>query len=86
MSETELKRDIHELRDEVKANTKVTLEGFETMNGRVKTLELSEARRQGRESVSNGSDLDWKKLALQLVGILATGAAIGLAIARAVLK
>ncbi len=82
----EIKQQFRELRDELKQNTRLTQDGFEKMNERVQKLELDQARREGRDSVMNTADLDWKKVALALVGILKTAATAALLIAQAVLK
>lgn len=82
----ELRDQQRELRDEIKTNTELTREGFDKMNGRVKKLELSEANRIGRESVSKLADFGWKKLAFALVGIMTTATAIALVVVKAVFK
>lgn len=79
-----IQEDIRELRNEMRANTELTRKGFETMNGRVKKMELENAERKGKESVLKGSDLDWKKFAFGLLGILTTASAIALAVAQGV--
>lgn len=79
-----IQEDIRELRNEMRANTEITRKGFEVMNGRVKQIELENAERKGKESVLKGSDLDWKKFAFGLLGILTTASAIALAVAQGV--
>lgn len=81
----EVKNDVKGLRAELKANTDLTRKGFETMNGRVKKLELKEAERKGRESVVK-SDYDWKTITKALIGIISTAVAIAYLYAQAVFK
>lgn len=75
-----------ELRGEIKLNTELTRTGFEKMNGRVKKLELKEAVRQGREGLSSGGDMTWKKMSFALIGILSAGMTLGLVIAQGIFK
>ena len=82
----ELKKALDELKAEMKANTHLTQEGFNLINGRVKKLELDAARREGRDSVLNTQDLSWKKVTMQLLTILTTASAIAYLIAQYVLK
>lgn len=76
---TNLKEDVKEIKSDLKANTEVTRKGFETINGRIKVLELAEAERKGRESMVKGNSIDWEgiiKLALKALAgaiVLATG-------------
>lgn len=78
--------DIREIRDDVKDVKKDVRQGFDRMNGRVKKLELNEAKREGRESLSGGADMTWRKMSFALVGILSVGMTLGLAIAQGVFK
>lgn len=49
----------------------------EVMNGRMKKLEIKEARREGAESVSQTTQINWTKIVIGLITII--GGAIGLA-------
>lgn len=81
----ELKAHLNDLKAEMQANTKLTTDGFSTMNGRVKTLEISEARREGRESVMNTS-IDFKKLSIVVPVIIALAGAIAWVMSRTIIK
>jgi len=71
-----IREDIKQLGDKVTA-------GFEKMNGRVKKLELDNAREEGRRSimVSQGS-VDWPKVTLSLAKSLGIGLGIAYLIAQ----
>lgn len=49
----------------------------EVMNGRIKKLEIKQARREGAESVSQTTQINWTKIVIGLITII--GGAIGLA-------
>lgn len=73
-----LKEDINELKADVKTNTEVTRKGFETMNGRMKDIELWRARQEGRDEMSKGGQVDWNSLAKLAMKALGGAIAIGL--------
>jgi tetrahydromethanopterin S-methyltransferase subunit B len=77
----QLKKDFMADNGEIKAQVQAVNQLVEDlrkiMNSRVSKLELSEARREGRESASVAQPVNWNKIILGIIG-LAT-AAIGLA-------
>lgn len=73
MSPEILRQELKDLQEDVRDNTKLTREGFDTMNGRVKKLELKQAYQEGAESatkVTLGDGGDWKKVTFKLIGLL----------------
>lgn len=66
--------------------TSLTQAGFSKMDERVKAIELKQARQEGRDSVVNGTKINWGAILLSLAKAL--GIAIGLAylLAEALLK
>lgn len=71
----EIKDAIKELRDDMKANTAITQQGFERMNGRVKSLELKQAYQEGTEKAAQAAGIipdnrEWKKATFKLIGII----------------
>lgn len=71
--------EIREIKDTVKDIQKDVKDGFSKVNGRISALEISEAKRQGRESVITSGEMDWKKMAF-ILGSIITGV-VGLAAA-----
>lgn len=84
MSPESLQQEIRDLRSEIRDNTNLTKKGFETMNGRVKKLELSEAAREGFEKglVKGSLKIEgfWKRVALGITILTGTS---GLAVSAA---
>lgn len=82
----EIKNDIKDIRADVKEVVQKVDAGFSTMDGRVKNLELEQARQQGRESVMKGSNMDWRKLSGGLILILGTSLSIAYVIIERLVK
>lgn len=89
MSPESIQQEIRDLRNEIRENTNLTKQGFDTMNGRVKKLELTEATRQGMEQgLKTGSfkiESFWKRVALGIgifTGILSTASAAAVLVAK----
>lgn len=77
-----LKEDIDELKGDVKANTELTRKGFETMNGRVKDVELWIAGQKAVQEISKGGQIDWNGLAKLAMKALGGAIAIGLVLVQ----
>lgn len=89
MSPESIQQEIRDLRREIGENTKLTKNGFETMNGRVKKLELDKAWRDGNDSgIKSGTlkmDGFWKRIAVGItiaVGILSLASTAAVAVAK----
>lgn len=84
MSPESLQQEIRDLRSEIRENTKLTKNGFETVNGRIKKLELAEATREGFEKglVKGSLKIEgfWKRVALGITILTGTS---GLAVSAA---
>lgn len=65
----ELKELIKELSKKVDKNNDMTETGFKTMNGRVKTLELYQARQEGIQSVNRPVNINWTKIIIAIVSV-----------------
>lgn len=73
----EIKNHLAELSVELRNNNTAIDNLKDVMNGRIKALEVAEAKRQGRESVVASAQVPWGKIILGIIGL--GGAAIGLA-------
>lgn len=89
MTPETFQQDLRDLRKEIKENTELTKNGFETMNGRVKKLELDKAWRDGQDNGMKSGTLRiesfWKRIALGItiiVGILTLASTAAVAVAK----
>lgn len=51
---------------------------------RVSKLELDQARQEGRDSVIKTGEMNWKKIALALIGIISTSLAIAYTVVQSI--
>lgn len=58
----------------------------DVMNGRIKKLEIAEARRQGRESVAKTPQINWSRIVIATLGVASAAISLALFIATKVLK
>lgn len=77
-----LKEDIQEIKADVRANTELTRQGFDTMNGRVKKLEIFRAQQEAVQEISKGGQIDWNSLAHLALKALGGAIAIGLVLVQ----
>lgn len=77
-----LKEDVQEIKADIKANTDLTRQGFETMNGRVKKLEIFKAKQEAVQEISKGGQIDWNSLAQLALKALGGAIAIGLVLVQ----
>jgi hypothetical protein len=66
-------------------NTAVTQDGFEKINGRLRKVEIEQAKRQAIDGLT-GNNMSWQKLSFALVGIITTISLIVLAIVQGIFK
>lgn len=83
---SEIKAQISDMRRELRNELHQSIQAINTMDERVRQLELDKARREGKESVVTTGDLSWRKATLSVLGILSTATTAALVIAQAVLR
>lgn len=68
----DIRAEIAQLRVDMQANTKLTQDGFDKVNGRIKSIEYKQAFQEGASSVNKTTgDDDWRKATFKLIGLIA---------------
>lgn len=77
---------IKRLEQKIDDNSKLTSDGFSKLNGRLKKIELKEARREGVESVVKGDKINWQPILENFAKALAIGASGAYVIVQALFQ
>lgn len=86
----QLRRDFMEDNGEIKAQVQASIRATEDLrkdfNGRVSKIELSEARREGRESADKGQPLSSNKVIMAIIGLASASIALAFLLAQIIAK
>lgn len=86
----QLKQDFMADNGEIKSQVQATIQAVEdlrkVMNGRLSTLEVKDARREGRESASPSQSVDWTKIIIGIIGLASASIALSFLLAQIIGK
>lgn len=77
--------EVTKIERKLEEQTNAFLAGLSKLGDRVSALEIQQARREGRESVMTGGNINWQKLAMSLAKSLGYGLGAAYLIAKALL-
>jgi len=81
----DIKRTLRSIQTELKENSNLTRQTFDAVSDRVSKLEVAEAKRQGRESVSKPEQVNWTKIILAIIGVASAAISLALLLAQRLL-